>query len=904
MDEEKKTAERRHPQGMRKRQVNPLYNQSLMLLFLGFSIFLTLCLYSTTFGGAAGELFRQLLFGVLGVGAMILPPVMMYFSFNKLFLKRKRAKGRVIWGVCALLCLISLAHVISRTDSQVAYSSEDGLSSTYFLSGSVFNGGVVGGTLGDIFYNAMSKPGAIITLLTALISSYILFSGRSLSGTLGIAFSYVRSFMAAVLASIFVDDEEQAVYARQTNPAKQGAKHIKIRKKPVYASTRMNIPAAAPAPPVIFEKAKRTIKSRNTPVPARTDDKILLVFEDFQRKRPVRATREMKNREVKIRPAVNGAITVRGLVEESTAESAAFSHPVSTDGGNLIHSLPERPVKEKRNPLPEKKVILEEITETDKPSDWIDELLTAQAMAKPFNDYDIPDEETLSVPRVYGQGFDEVQDAGIFDESIEEEQVESVFSVSGRRGGIVLNDAKPLRSMSIPEDRDDADIYKNYTMPSVEFLNRNPGLGATESRAQILDNSYKLEETLRSFKVEAKVIEVSVGPTVTRYELSPGQGVKVSSIANLSNDLALSLAAAGIRIEAPIPGKSAVGIEIPNKDMQPVFLREIIEDDAFRKFPSKLAFAVGKDIAGNTVVADVAKMPHLLIAGATGSGKSVCINTLITSILYKAKPNEVKLLMVDPKVVELSVYNGIPHLLVPVVTDCKKASAALNWAVAEMDIRYNLFAETNVRDLKSYNAIKAERGETDVLPQIVIIIDELADLMMVAKGEIEELICRLAQKARAAGLHLIIATQRPSVDVITGLIKANIPSRLAFSVSSGTDSRTVLDMTGAEKLLGKGDMLFLPVGLNKPVRIQCGFISDREVENIVNFLKEQNPVSTNQEMSERVTDINRLGESSDDLDQFYNEAVEFLISKGKGSASMLQRQFRIGYNRASRLIEE
>ncbi|MCL2500338.1 MAG: DNA translocase FtsK [Defluviitaleaceae bacterium] len=447
--------------------------------------------------------------------------------------------------------------------------------------------------------------------------------------------------------------------------------------------------------------------------------------------------------------------------------------------------------------------------------------------------------------------------------------------------------------------------YDDYRSPPIDLLARYEAPDtAMETRTQIMKNSRTLEETLRSFKVEAKVVAVSVGPTVTRYDLSPGPGVKVSAIANLSNDLALSLAAQGIRIEAPIPGKSAVGIEIPNKDPQPVFLREILEDGKFINFPSNLAFAVGKDIAGEPVVADIARMPHMLIAGATGSGKSIFVNTLITSILYKARPDEVKLLMIDPKVVELSVYNGIPHLLIPVVTDPKKASGALSWAVAEMENRYNLFAETGNRDLKGYNRYMAE-NEEPLLPQVVIIIDELADLMMVAKGEVEESICRLAQKARAAGLHLIVATQRPSVDVITGLIKANIPSRLAFAVSSGIDSRTVIDMYGAEKLLGKGDMLFLPMGQSKPIRIQGGFISDKEVESVVSYLRVLAPAEHTVDMIEQVTSpAARLAMNNGDLDEFFHEAVEFLLSKGKASTSVLQRQFRIGYNRASRLMED
>ena len=452
---------------------------------------------------------------------------------------------------------------------------------------------------------------------------------------------------------------------------------------------------------------------------------------------------------------------------------------------------------------------------------------------------------------------------------------------------------------------DSAGDEEEYIFPSISMLKSNPNAQTSGSRSSILENSRKLEDTLKSFGVEAKVVEVSKGPTVTRYELSPGVGVKVSRISSLADDLALNLAAVGIRIEAPIPGKAAVGIEIPNKEISPVYLREVIEDEAFKNFPSKLAFALGKDIAGNTVVADIAKMPHLLIAGATGSGKSVCINTLITSIIYKARPKEVKLLMVDPKVVELSIYNGIPHLLIPVVTDPKKAAGALFWAVQEMVRRYNLFAETAVRDLKGYNAMLAEDDE-EPLPQIVIIIDELADLMMVAPGEVEDSICRLAQMARAAGLHLIIATQRPSVDVITGLIKANVPSRLAFAVSSGTDSRTILDSVGAERLLGKGDMLFSPVGLGKPQRIQGAFISDKEVESIVNFIKRGEKISYDDDMIERITAARPSADSAldGDTDELFDAAAEFLISKEKASASLLQRQFRIGYNRASRLIED
>ncbi len=447
-----------------------------------------------------------------------------------------------------------------------------------------------------------------------------------------------------------------------------------------------------------------------------------------------------------------------------------------------------------------------------------------------------------------------------------------------------------------------------YKYPTVDFLNEKEIIPREHSsKTELIANSKKLEATLKSFGVVAKVMEVSKGPSVTRYEVQPGLGVKVSKIANLSDDLALNLAAKSIRIQAPIPGKAAVGIEVPNETTETVPLREVLDDENFKNFKSKLAFGIGKDISGKIVVADLATMPHLLIAGATGSGKSVCVNTLITSIVYKSSPKEVKLLMIDPKVVELSVYNGIPHLLIPVVTDPKKASAALNWAVREMEKRYKLFSDKNVRDLKGYNAAM-EKEDGPLEPQIVIIIDELADLMMTASKEVEAAIIRIAQMARAAGIHLIIATQRPTADVITGLIKSNIPSRLAFSVSSGLDSKIILDETGAEKLLGKGDMLFKPMGAPEPFRIQGAFISDKEVESIVTFLKKDAALEHNQEIIEEITSAanprSSSNESADTVDDIFEEVVEFIISQQKASTSLIQRRFRVGFNRAARIVDE
>ena len=452
---------------------------------------------------------------------------------------------------------------------------------------------------------------------------------------------------------------------------------------------------------------------------------------------------------------------------------------------------------------------------------------------------------------------------------------------------------------------------ENYEFPPYTLLSEGNSKGIKGGKKALTDTASKLQKTLYSFGVSAKVENVSVGPAITRYELKPAEGVRVSKIANLADDIALNLAAKTIRIEAPIPGKQAVGIEVPNDTSEIVHIRDILESDEFIDNKSKLAFALGKDVSGTIIVTDISKMPHVMIAGATGSGKSVCINTLITSIIYKAKPSEVKLVMVDPKIVELSVYNGIPHLLIPVVTDPKKAAGALAWAVQEMENRYAMFASKGVRDLKGYNEAIEKDDTIGKLPHIVIIIDELADLMMVAKNDVEDAICRLAQKARAAGMHLVIATQRPSVDVITGLIKANIPSRIAFAVSSQVDSRTILDQVGAEKLLGKGDMLFFPTGAPKPVRIQGAFISDKEVEKVVNFVKANGESTYREDITEYIEKANTTDKeaqegatSDDEADELLNDAIETVIETGQASTSFIQRRFKVGYARAGRIIDQ
>lgn len=468
----------------------------------------------------------------------------------------------------------------------------------------------------------------------------------------------------------------------------------------------------------------------------------------------------------------------------------------------------------------------------------------------------------------------------------------------------------------------DSDDMDNYVFPSIGLLNKPVSENNVDVSVELKANAVRLVDTLKSFGVETRIINISRGPAVTRYELQPSAGVKISKITNLADDISLNLAAGGVRIEAPIPNKSAVGIEVPNKKKETVVLREIVSSDVFVKAKSPLTFALGKDIAGNVVVADIEKMPHVLIAGATGSGKSVCINSLIVSLIYKSSPKNVRLLLIDPKVVELGVYNDIAHLLIPVVTDPKKAAGALNWAVNEMLKRYKLFASVGVRDLKSYNSMLETKSSSDenaavLLPQIVIIVDELADLMMAASKEVENSICRLAQMARAAGMHLVIATQRPSVDVITGLIKANVPSRIAFTVSSQVDSRTIIDMAGAEKLLGKGDMLYFPVGQQKPTRVQGCFLSDGEVERVVASVKVSDQTKMGPYGDEIMTEIARHAEKSDELeanfqnavassgdDSVFSAAAKLVVESGQASISFLQRKLKLGYSRAARIMDE
>jgi len=845
--------------------------------------------------GFVGRFIHNFSLGLFGFGAYLLPIALIAAAIGGLVSKDLRIP--FIQIIALFWFLLAMLHIINPPQLE-NLSAFEAIRAVY-LEGRTFGGGIFGMLLGDMLSFVLGNAGSIILLAAASLILLILITGRSF-------IKLIQS--SASRAKDYYDERAAAYEVYQAERAALSESEVKLTGKPP-ARSRFGL---KPLPEKAVTKKPEFVHIEGDH--ADTATRIKLVQEDLE-DRAEKPVNPLFTKRSEYGAAGKRAKIITFPVVDPNETTAAFA-PVIHDSVSRASVKTSASAKHEPDELDE---ALESwdggIRSFDASYDDADDGVYASSAHVSDASIDVPETtDGLSAEAYFSSDGPVVK--GLVDDVKETSELDTLFPLDDVDDDLMYDeyahasglsrtasgDVKPKLVIDEPEDVPD---YSDFKLPSIHMLAVNEKAHVSpESRSQVLENSRILEESLRSFKVEAKVMEVSVGPSVTRYELAPGPGVKVSSISNLSNDLALSLAAHGIRIEAPIPGKSAVGIEIPNKDPQAVFLREILEDDKFEKMSSKLAFGVGKDISGAPVVADIARMPHLLIAGATGSGKSVCINTLIASILFKAKPDEVKLLMIDPKVVELSVYNGIPHLMIPVVTDPKKASGALKQAVAEMELRYNLFADVGCRDLKGFNRIKQENGEHPI-PQIVIIIDELADLMMMCRGEVEDSICRLAQKARACGIHLIVATQRPSVDVITGLIKANIPSRLAFAVSSGHDSRTVLDMYGAEKLLGKGDMLFLPMGQSKPVRVQGGWISDQEVEALVTFLKAQAIVEHSEEEIVKWTMPGKtVSGDLEGVDEFFHDAVQFLIAKGKASTSMLQRQFRIGYNRASRLMED
>lgn len=856
--------------------------------------------------GVVGQVIGGLFQGLLGISGVLLPVlVIIYCIWMLMSEERKWPLVRAFGGALFLLTVASAAYLFHplNVSGDLGFAKK---AMELFDSGSLTNGGLIGGLFGGGLFGLLDALGSVIVLLAMLVISIILATGRSFFGAMGTLADHqkVRRQVRNEKIKNKADRIRQEEKMEAARLEKQEAKRRRVMNKEDF-NIELHEVEATEHPEVketVFRQKKQdySVKKREP-------------IYDFVKEN------EMPMEE----PKWDFNVVFGGKLQVDELEQGTQMPPQSTERFKVVEPLKEVAKKQEPVEMTEEEAVYEKIFGEDNTAENMAEetpeeawdmesqaaALAAEAMraAEEKTDFhfaDLEDAEETASPEMDMLEVEEPM-------AEEEMPVEEVQPVAEEMPTDVpaAEPAKPeaqKETAQQPAAAPAEPAEKPYVFPPISLLGRDPGNSSGSGILEQQKNGRKLEMTLKSFGVEARVINVSAGPTVTRYEVSPSQGVKVSKIVNLADDIALNLAASGIRIEAPIPGKAAVGIEVPNKETKSVYLRTVLESDAFRKHPSKLAFALGEDITGNPIVTDIAKMPHLLIAGATGSGKSVCINTLITSILYKADPKEVKLLLVDPKVVELSVYNGIPHLLIPVVTDPKKASAALNWAVREMLERYNDFAACGVRDIKGFNAMKEEKGEPEAkMPQIVIIIDELADLMMAAPGEVEDSICRLAQMARAAGMHLIIATQRPSVDVITGVIKANIPSRLAFAVSSGIDSRTILDMVGAEKLLGKGDMLFYPSGQAKPSRIQGAFVTDKEVEQIVDFLRKSSRPGYTQEMVDQITAVAKTASGpSEETDEFFEQAVDLILEKEKASVSMLQRQFRIGYNRAARLMDE
>lgn len=856
--------------------------------------------------GVVGQVIGGLFQGLLGISGVLLPVlVIIYCIWMLMSEERKWPLVRAFGGALFLLTVASAAYLFHplNVSGDLGFAKK---AMELFDSGSLTNGGLIGGLFGGGLFGLLDALGSVIVLLAMLVISIILATGRSFFGAMGTLADHqkVRRQVRNEKIKNKADRIRQEEKMEAARLEKQEAKRRRVMNKEDF-NIELHEVEATEHPEVketVFRQKKQdySVKKREP-------------IYDFVKEN------EMPMEE----PKWDFNVVFGGKLQVDELEQGTQMPPQSTERFKVVEPLKEVAKKQEPVEMTEEEAVYEKIFGEDNTVENMAEetpeeawdmesqaaALAAEAMraAEEKTDFHFADLEDAEETASQEMDMLEVEEPM----AEEEMPVEEVQPVAKEMPTDVpaAEPAKPeaqKETAQQPAAAPAEPAEKPYVFPPISLLGRDPGNAGGSGILEQQKNGRKLEMTLKSFGVEARVINVSAGPTVTRYEVSPSQGVKVSKIVNLADDIALNLAASGIRIEAPIPGKAAVGIEVPNKETKSVYLRTVLESDAFRKHPSKLAFALGEDITGNPIVTDIAKMPHLLIAGATGSGKSVCINTLITSILYKADPKEVKLLLVDPKVVELSVYNGIPHLLIPVVTDPKKASAALNWAVREMLERYNDFAACGVRDIKGFNAMKEEKGEPEAkMPQIVIIIDELADLMMAAPGEVEDSICRLAQMARAAGMHLIIATQRPSVDVITGVIKANIPSRLAFAVSSGIDSRTILDMVGAEKLLGKGDMLFYPSGQAKPSRIQGAFVTDKEVEQIVDFLRKSSRPGYTQEMVDQITAVAKTASGpSEETDEFFEQAVDLILEKEKASVSMLQRQFRIGYNRAARLMDE
>ncbi len=899
----KSTNSSRSRQAQRTAQDSELFHEiGLIVLFVAMVI-----LFCCNFGmiGPVGNAISGVLFGIFGFTAYI-APVVLFLAVAFWFANegnptavRKMIAGVVLFLMIGVICdlIARNAGSMEQYDIKVLYAN---------CSTGKKGGGVLAGSICYLLLHYLETVGTVLVVLLCSVISLILVTERSFLNSMRNGGERIREYSREDAdrrrEKVQIRRQEQEERSSQREEARrirEEERRIREEERRLRAEEKENEQILNAVPrrekKVSGVMIDTSLKKQDTQNNGRREDIHEIVYDESEQLAPV-------VEETKVTSSDFENIKVSGV------------HQVTMQEADPDTSYEEIPVEEVNSAATFKKPF-------ERRESWQEEaaLLTPQAEAIRIHKEDIPETPEFST---YEQPTPVRADVAPATEQAAQQTARTESRVRPK-----IMAPEPPRGNSLAEDQIHKDIARaekqplaEYHIPPLNLLQKGKAANGDSSR-ELKETAMRLQQTLNTFGVKVTITDISQGPSVTRYELQPEQGVKVSKIVGLADDIKLNLAATDIRIEAPIPGKAAIGIEVPNKENMMVALRDLLESKEFQEFPSNLAFAVGKDIAGKTVVADIAKMPHMLIAGATGSGKSVCINTLIMSILYKSHPDDVKLIMVDPKVVELSVYNGIPHLLIPVVTDPKKASAALHWGVSEMEDRYRKFADYNVRDLKGYNkkieTMPVPEGQEapKKMPQIVIIVDELADLMMVCPGEVEESICRLAQLARAAGIHLIIATQRPSVDVITGLIKANMPSRVAFSVSSGVDSRTILDMNGAEKLLGKGDMLFYPQGYSKPARVQGAFVSDKEVSDVVDYLKNQTLGNTYntyaEDIEEKIKNIGSSGGSSgsgsgggNDRDEYFEEAARFIIDKDKASIGMLQRVLKIGFNRAARIMDQ
>lgn len=835
--------------------------------------------FQTHAAGAVGEGLSQFFKGCLGMIAYALPYYLILYGILLFARKTIHIGRKSVLLLFVILLTVSIINSARFIDTQMLGFDLEDISDYYTAGMKLDSGGLVGMYIGSLLAKAFGIPGLYIISSVIIIICLLLIINTPISRFFERAAEKRRKKKEAELLEEMEEDYQD----------------LELFSEMEKASTTKTLP---PSQPLEQETKTVTEKKRRTPLRE--------LFQD----QGVQQQMDLSNQQGSSESSyVPGRISEgqRNILEYLKSDDLFGKSGQDSFQDDLSYGLKEN--KETSSNYEVSHYGME-------PSFGLDghslEPEEGMGLSDTFNGFEDYQEESPDQGVRLGLDPDVKEEESHFKEKKEEKGVSDAPAAAAvyktaepHKEPEKMTNSQAAKASLSPEDLQETAVPAVYKFPPIDLLNKGQApKNRTGVSAALQAKARKLEETLENFHIDAKVVQVTQGPAVTRYEIHPNVGVKVKSIVNLADDIALNLEAKSIRIEAPIPGKAAVGIEVENDKVNMVTLREIIDSKEFKSAQSKITFAVGKDIAGNAIVANMKSMPHLLIAGSTGSGKSVCVNSIINSVLYKARPEEVKLVLIDPKVVELTNYNGIPHLLIPVVTEPTKAAAALNWAVAEMEDRYKRFAEEKVRELASYNDVVKKRGEDDkFLPQIIIIIDELADLMMAAPSQVEDSICRLAQKARAAGMHLIVATQRPSVDVITGVIKANIPSRIAFAVSSQFDSRTILGIAGAERLVGKGDMLFHPMGSNKPIRVQGTFISDSEVESVIDFVKSQ--VEETEYSDDVIHTIEKSGAPDDpgDTDELLVDAIETVVSAGQASVSMLQRRFRIGYNRAARIVD-